>query len=269
MDLMAILRAHGRSAAALALCILILPGCVSHYRTPGGPAAIGAMTASSVAERLRTVPESPMPATIAWVHVQSSGYSGYRDFGSRRGGISIMGGSFMRSDADQAAVRGWPDVVAAVPLPAMLVSEPPRDSLPEADLLALREGAASLHADILAVFTIDTQFRVDDYSPGPLGLLTLGMAPTKSAVVSALATIAFVDVRTGFVHGTAEGFADDDQLANSWTTDDAVDQCRRRVERTAFEAMLVEAGKAWAGIAAERKAQIASGAASGGDPETE
>jgi hypothetical protein len=123
-------------------------------------------------------------------------------------------------------------------------------------MLALREGAASLHADILALYTIDTTFRVDDFSPGALGLVTLGLAPTKSAVVNSTASLAFIDVRTGFVYGTAEASARDDQAANSWTSEDAIDQCRRRVERESLVKLFAQAQSAWAEIAAARKAQI-------------
>ncbi|MFZ9915775.1 MAG: hypothetical protein ACO3IB_10645, partial [Phycisphaerales bacterium] len=60
--------------------------------------------------------------------------------------------------------------------------------------------------------------------------------------------------------------ADDDQLANSWTDDDAVDQCRRRVERRAFEALLVESRKTWTSIAEQRARQIAAAADRGPSP---
>jgi hypothetical protein len=68
--------------------------------------------------------------------------------------------------------------------------------------------------------------------------------------------MAFFDVRTGHCYGTAEGSASDGQLASAWTSGDAIDQCRLRVERQAFEAMLGEARKTWEGAAATRRAAI-------------
>lgn len=248
---------NARSIAAVALLAALLSGCVSHYRTPGGPAPIGEMTAPSIAEKLAARPECPIPATLALVRVQDGGYWSRSVAGVRRGGVSIVSADDLELPEDAQDLAKWADVRAFVRLSAILVPSSERADGPAAAMLALREGAASLHADVLALYTIDTTFRVDDFSPGALGLLTLGLAPTKSAVVNATASMAFIDVRTGFVHGTAESSARDDQAANSWTSADAVDQCRRRVEREALVKLLDEAEKCWAAIAAARRADLA------------
>jgi hypothetical protein len=239
----------------LALSVIPATGCQTYYRTPGGPAPIGEMTAPSIAEKLRALPEAPMPATLALVRIQGGNYYSSSIAGVRRGRVSIVPASDLEVPADVECLQKWPDVAACVRLSAIIVPEA-RDTGSDAAMLALREGAATLHADILALYTIDTTFRVDDYSPGALGLVTLGLAPTKSAVVNSTASVAFVDVRTGFVYGTAEASSRDDQLANSWTSEDAVDQCRRRVEREALTALLAEGGRAWQSIAAQRRAQL-------------
>ena len=84
--------------------------------------------------------------------------------------------------------------------------------------------------------------------------------------MSSTASIAFFDVRTGFCYGAAEGSATDDQIASEWTKDQAVDDARLRAERVAFELRLVEAAKAWSGIAAEaaRQGQAPAAAAASG-----
>jgi len=241
--------------ALVALPIFLAIGCQTYYRTPGGPAPIGEMTAPTIAEKLRVQPESPMPATLALVRVQGGNYYSRSVAGVRRGGVSIVSADDLEVPEDVWSIQKWPMVRFATRLSAIIIPDAkPTD--PNAAMLALREGAATLHADILALYTIDTTFRVDDFSPGALGLVTLGLAPTKNAVVNATASMVFVDVRTGFVYGTAEASARDDQIANSWTSGDAVDQCRRRVEREALTAMLAEAEKCWAGIAAGRKTQV-------------
>lgn len=231
------------------LAPICLAACTaSRYVTPGGPAPIGAMTSAPVASALQTAPESPMPARIAYAHIQDGGYYSRSTTGVARGGITMIAADDLERPGDRELLK-WPDVVDFVRLSPILVAD--RDGM-----LALREGAAKLHADILALYTVDTRFRVDDFSPGALGLITLGLAPTRSAVVGSTASMVFVDVRTGFVFGTAEASAQDDQLANAWTDSDAVDQCRRRVERTAYEQLLGEARKAWVEIAAQRRAQL-------------
>lgn len=246
---------HARLLVLLSVPVLAAAGCQTSYRTPGGPAPIGEMTAPSIAEKLRARPESPMPATLAFTRIQGSDYYSSSTAGVRRGGVSVVAASDLESPADAERMQKWPDVAACVRLSAIIIPDA-RGSKLDAAMLALREGAASLHADILALYTIDTAFRVDDYSPGALGLVTLGLAPTKSAVVNSTASLAFVDVRTGFVYGTAEASSRDDQLANSWTSEDAVDQCRRRVEREALTALLAEGERAWQSIAAQRRAQL-------------
>jgi len=241
--------------ALVALPIFLAIGCQTYYRTPGGPAPIGEMTAPTIAEKLRVQPESPMPATLALVRVQGGNYYSRSVAGVRRGGVSIVSADDLEVPEDVWSIQKWPMVRFATRLSAIIIPDA-KGKDPDAAMLALREGAATLHADILALYTIDTTFRVDDFSPGALGLVTLGLAPTKNAVVNATASMAFVDVRTGFVFGTAEASSRDDQIANSWTSEDAVDQCRRRVEREALTAMLAEAEKCWTGIAAGRKTQV-------------
>ncbi len=240
-----------------ALCLLLgnatiatLFACGASYRTPGGPAAIGAMTTASVADQLKTVPEAQLPAIIAFTRVQDSGYRSRYDGGVNRGSVALVGPRELERDDDAKTMAAWSEVREVVRITPILVAATGDP------LMALREGAAALHADVLALYTVDTTFRVDDSDFGPLGLISLGMAPTRSAQVHSSVSMAFFDVRTGFCYGTAEGSANDDQLANAWTSDNAVDQCRLRVERKAFEAMLLEAGKTWAAAAASRKAAL-------------
>jgi hypothetical protein len=211
----------------------------------------------AVIERMQVRPAASWPAGVAFARVQARGYRSYSGAGVDRGSIALVGANDLERETDAAAIAGWPSVRGVARLTPILV---PASDRPFG---ALREGAATLRADILAIYTVDTDFRVDDRDIGPLGLLTLGLAPTKNAVVSSTASIAFFDVRTGFCYGAAEGSATDDQLASAWTSDQAVDDARRRAERRAFESMLVEAGKAWAGIAAQ--ATAARAAANQGD----
>lgn len=232
-------------ALVVAVAALALPGCVgSRYITPGGPAPIGEYTTRSVAARLAIQPEAPFPATLAVARVQASGYFSYSAEGVRRGSIAMVGPQDLEADGDQDKIRAWKGLKGLVRLTPIVVSAG------EDDLAAFREGAASLRADILALYTLDTAFRVDDRDIGPLGLMTLGLAPTRNAVVSCTASLAYFDVRTGFCFGTVEWTERDDQLASSWTERQAVEDARRRVERAAFVGMLGEAQRAFEDLAA-------------------
>jgi len=254
-------------ATTVSAALAPLGGCASHYVTPGDSASImelasegrpasDAQPASdappigdpAVAERMQVRPAASWPAGIAFARVQAGGYRSHGGAGVDRGSIALVGANDLEREADAAAIAGWPSVRGVARLTPILV---PASDRPFG---ALREGAATLRADIVALYTVDTDFRVDDRDIGPLGLLTLGLAPTKNAVVNSTVSIAFFDVRTGFCYGTAEGSASDDQLASAWTSEQAMDDARRRAERAAFERMLAEAGKAWAGIAAQATA---------------
>ena len=80
--------------------------------------------------------------------------------------------------------------------------------------------AASLRADLLLIYTFDTQFSSDNYG-GPLMVVSLGLLPTKVESVKTTASAVLLDTRTGYVHATAEGSGDAGQLANAWTSSDA------------------------------------------------
>lgn len=241
----ALLRARS-AAAVLALlpALLALPACVgSRYITPGGPAPIGEFTTRSVADRLQVKPEATFPAMLAVARVQASGYHSYSAEGVRRGSITMVGPKDLEHDGDREKIKAWKGLSGLVRLTPIVVPAA------QDDLLAFREAAASLRADILALYTLDTAFRVDDRDIGPLGLLTLGLAPTKSAVVQTTASLVFFDVRTGFCFGTVEWSEKDDQLASGWTERQAIEDARLRVERAAFVGMLAEAQKAFEEIA--------------------
>ncbi len=235
-------------SSALALCGLGCGG--TGYVTPGGAAPLGSLTAQPIAQQLQLVPEAPMPAGLAFTRVQASGYRSYSASGINRGNLSLVGPQDLERDNDRAAIAAWPQVRNLVRLTPIMVTS-------EGDAMnALRQAAASLHTDILALYTVDTDFNVNDSDVGLVGMVTLGLAPTRTAQVRCNVSIVFLDVRTGYCYGTAEAAADDHQLGNAWTSRQAVDDCRHRVERRAFEAMLVHAAKMWGEIAQSRVAAI-------------
>jgi len=87
----------------------------------------------------------------------------------------------------------------------------------------LRLGAAALKADLLLVYSIDTRFHVESQDIGPLALMSLGFLRNKKAHVTATASAALFDVRTGFVYGVAESTATEEQRATVWSSQGAVE----------------------------------------------
>jgi len=78
--------------------------------------------------------------------------------------------------------------------------------------------------------------------------VTLGaFASEKSHIVTTCAA-AFIDVRTGFVYGVAEGTSTATKRSSPWTTENALETARLKTEREAFEATLKEIAKTWSAI---------------------
>jgi hypothetical protein len=112
----------------------------------------------------------------------------------------------------------------------------------------LREAAAQLHGDVVLLYTLDTNFHTEKQLIAPLQLVTLGVfASEKSRIVSTCAA-AFIDVRTGYVYGVAEGSAIDTRRSSPWNTEAAIDKARLKTERDAFSGALKEVARTWSSI---------------------
>ncbi|QOJ00057.1 MAG: hypothetical protein HRU70_05975 [Phycisphaeraceae bacterium] len=240
------LRARWRSILTC-LAALALGGCSSaSYVTPGAGADMSIFggskpepTGNPIEDAFNTRPTTAFPAALAVVRVQSPGYDNHRRYGSYGSGrYSVVNTRDVETDAHFARLRSLPRIAGVAPisslqLPAKLESSED-----------LRAAAASLHAELLLVYTIDTRFFTDDLAP-PLSFVTLGLFPSKTAQCRTTASCVLLDTRTGFVYAVAQGSGSADQLANGWTSDSAVEDARLRSERRAFETMLAEFENAW------------------------
>ena len=108
----------------------------------------------------------------------------------------------------------------------------------------LRQAAASLHADLVFIYTLDTQFRTRDLMT-PLSIVSLGLSPNQQAVVVTTASAALLDTRNGYVYAVAETTENGTQMANEWTNEDAVDDTRKRTETAAFLKLLKDFERVW------------------------
>lgn len=228
-----------------------LGGCAS-YVTPGGRAdfrALGitaeeaaAMTDASIAARLARRPAASFPASIAAVRVQAPGYKSFSYEAGEGGGLChIVTVREVETDEQFERLVKLPMVAGIVPANRLMALSRVTG---EKDL---RMMAASVQADMVLIYTFDTVFGSETVVP-VLGTITLGIFPAKEARVTCTASAALVDTRTGFIYGLAEGTAKTDQLANAWTTKEAVDQSRRRAEARAFENLVGEIETMWKGV---------------------
>jgi hypothetical protein len=240
-------------AAATLLLAASLGACSSKYVTPGGPAdfrALGitgqeadALADNSIVKKMNRRPAASFPASVAVVRVQGANYSSRTTTNAYAGGnYSIVTTRDVETDEQFDRLSKLPMVRGLAPmnrlvLPAMVTTE--RD---------LRDAAAELQADMLLIYTFDTRFGSQTVVPA-LGTITLGLFPAEQARVSSTASAALIDTRTGFIYGLAEGTHKTDQLANFWTTEEAIDQSRRRAETQAFDKLVANLETMWHGVA--------------------
>jgi hypothetical protein len=253
-----------RTAMILAMVIAI-GGCAS-YTTPGRAAdfrAMGitpeqadAMTDSAMLERLQRKPLAGFPTSIAVARVQDRGYRAYQTKSYGEGRYSIVTTRDVESDDSFDRLAKLPLVAGLAPINRLVI--PSRlDS--ERDL---RTAAASVQADMLLIYTFDTQFGSES-KIAPLATFTLGLFPEREARVTSTASAALLDTRNGYVYGLAEGTSHTTQLANAWTSETAVEESRRRAEREAFDKLVAGLETMWQGVVARYGPPPPDGATAG------
>jgi len=231
-------------ACALTVALGLAAGC-STYTTPGAGVNIENLARADVdiAELMKAEPAAVFPARIALARVQASGYyspSGNSCYG--KGRYCVLTTRDVESDASYERLSRMPLVAGLAVMNRMLL---PAELASSKDL---RQAAAGLKTDLLLVYSVDTAFRIENTDVGPLALITLGFLPTKNAKVTATASAAMFDVRTGFVYGVAEASAVEEQRGTFWSSSEAVDSARKKAEAAAYEKLIGEIEKFWADV---------------------
>src|SRR5262249_11741672 len=223
-----------------AILLVAAAGCAT-YLTPGGGVNIETLFKADpdIAELLKLEPAAPFPARVAVGRVQASGYysQGKRWYGSGR--YCVVTTRDVEPEASYDTLAKLPQVAGLALMNRMLLPE----KLTSAK--DLRQSAATLKADLLLVYSLDTGFNIENTDIGPLALITLGFLPNKKAKVTSTASAALFDVRTGFVYGVAESTSMEEQRATFWSSSEAVDNARKKAESEAFRKLVDEIGKFW------------------------
>ncbi len=235
---------------ALGLSGALIQGCSSTYLVPGRAAdftALGitgdeqaALTDSGIARELDRKPAASFPARIGVLRIQETGYRSYSARGRDLGSFSVVSVRDIESEEDAGRLASMPMVRDVVALNGFVIEH-------AYTIDDLRRAAARVHADMLLVYTLDTSFTTESTVP-VVGVITLGLFPNDMARVNSTATAALIDTRTGYIYALAEASAEADQLANAWTKEDAVEQSRSRAEGDAYNKLLAELERAWAGV---------------------
>ncbi|HYE61059.1 MAG TPA: hypothetical protein VD997_03605 [Phycisphaerales bacterium] len=236
----------------LIVCALLplLTGCAS-YNTPGGPANMQLFGVASKVQDAHTDPtirpvlaKQPLanfPASIAIARVQASGYSNYTTRSYGHGAYSLVTAKDVEKQEDSDRIAKLPMVRAVNPISRLILPEQLSSDV------ELRRAAASLGADILAVYTFDTRYKNDDWAP-PLAVITFGLFPTEKTKVATEASCVLLDVRNGYVYGSVEATSNKSRINNFWTDDEAADSARREAEREALDNLLTALESSWANV---------------------
>ena len=259
-----------RAVVSILALVVTLGGCGhSRYVAPGraadmsvfGGDARHALTDAGIRQVLERPVLARLPTTLAVARVQEAGYTSFQARGWGEGRYSVVPTRDVESDEALQLLGGLEGVGGAVRVGRLLLPERLGSDR------ELRAAAASLGADLLLVYTFDTTFHTED-GFAPLTVVSLGLFPTKTARVSSTASAVVVDTRSGHVYAACEATEDTTQLANAWTSSTAVDQSRRRAEQRAWEGLLGEVERGWAGVvrqvAAAPAPSLSGGTTSGG-----
>jgi hypothetical protein len=234
-------------ASQLMVACLLLVGC-HRYTTPGGPAnfaSLGIVSGSAeastdpqIAERLSRRPVATFPASVAAIRLQDRGYHSYSSDGWGKGRVTVVSVRDVEKQEHLERVSDLPLLRELVPVTGMVLTKSIES---ESDL---RNAAAELQCELVAVYTFDTSFSSDTTIPY-LGVISLGLLPNEVSSVTATASAALLDTRTGFVYGVYESTAKSDRLSNAWGTQSAMDAARKNAESRAFDGLVTEFESGW------------------------
>jgi hypothetical protein len=181
--------------------------------------------------RWRKKPLAGFPATVAVVRIEATGYQPRT--------VELYGDGAYRVVVTHD-VEKPEQFKKLAELPMMAGFEPlNRLELPEQlnSNLDLRQAAARVHADMLLIYTFNTDFDDRDLAEA-LTLLTIGISPNKSLTVTSTASAVLIDTRNGYIYGACEATEKKTTLANCWGENAAAESLRDQVETAAFEKMV-------------------------------
>ena len=250
----------------LVLTATLVTGCATggSYAAPGPAADMARFGAATAEEQARLSdfdiqqirqrqPLARFPVSLAVARVQGANYQSYSARGYGEGEYSVVTTRDVEPEDAAEQLNALPMVRGVAPVGRLLL---PRELRDDRDL---RAAAAAAHADMLLVYTIDTQLTTDS-SGSPLDVVTLGFLPHQEVRVNATASSVLLDVGNGFVYGIAEGSAMHTQRANTWTDEKAADQAVRKAETEAVADMLEQFKNTWSGVVANFAQPLTPGA---------
>jgi hypothetical protein len=235
--------------AILLLLIVSAASCSPKYVTPGSDVKISELADADISKLLANKPAAEFPVNIAVVRLQSPTYTSYRYRSSYAPQPLDKFSMILTRDAEEeeafAKLAKMEGVKQASPFNRLLLPYT-YNSIKD-----LRMAAAKMKAQMLLVYTFDTQFFVDTKNYGPQNIIALGYLKNKEVKAVTTASVALFDVQTEYLYGLAEATAHQKRKANAWKKLDEVDNLRMETEKESFNSLVGEIEKMWKGVMQE------------------
>ncbi len=219
----------------LAIFLVIISSCNNKYVTPGSDVKISQLADEDISKLLTNKPTSDFPVNIAIARIQHPDYTSYnyrRETGPRSDqNFSLI---LTRDAGEDEAFKKLSElngVKQAAPFNRLLLPYNYKS------IKDLRLAAAKMKANMLLVYTFDTEFKIGTKNYGPQNVISIGYLKNK--------------VQTEYLYGLAEATADENKKSNAWKKQDEVDNLRIETEKKAFGKLLVEIEEMWPGVVKE------------------
>lgn len=232
----------------LAIIMAIITSC-TNYVTPGSAVKISELADEDISKLLSNKPASEFPVNIAVARIQHPQYTSYNyqrnQYSQSQGNFSLI---LTRDAEEDQAFQKLSDlngVKQASPFNRLLLPYNYKS------IKDLRLAAAKMKAQMLMVYTFDTEFTIDTKNYGPQNAFSLGYLKNKDVKVTTTASVALFDVQTEYLYGLAEATSDEHKKSNAWKKGDEVDNLRIATEKKAFDKLMGEIEKLWDGVMQE------------------
>jgi len=230
----------------LSSILFLISSCATKYVTPGGDVKISALADEDISKVLSNKPSAEFPVTIAVARIQAPKYTNnrysYRNSEPANGNFSMILTREQDEEKQIQEIAKLKGIKQISPFNRLLL---PYNYNSIKDL---RLAAAKMKAQMLLVYTFDTEFTVDAKNYGPQNVFALGYLKNKDVKVRTTSSVALFDVQTEYLYGLAEATEEVEKKSNIWKENQEVDNLRIESEKKSFEKLTKEIEKMWNGI---------------------
>jgi len=230
----------------LSIILTILSSCATKYVTPGGDVKISNLADEDISKVLSNKPTAEFPVTIAVARIQAPKYTNHRYAYQNTQPTNSNFSMILTRETDEEKqiqeIGKLKGIKQISPFNRLLL---PYNYNSIKDL---RLAAAKMKAQMLLVYTFDTEFIIDAKNYGPQNVFALGYLKNKEVKVRTTSSAALFDVQTEYLYGLAEATEEVEKKSNIWKQNQDVDQLRLDSEKKSFEKLSKEIEKMWGGI---------------------